>query len=64
MAGNPIFYIDGEDMRVLSFDIMRFFQGVDFEREGINKPILTKEDVELPAWAVTAARRIEFWFHA
>ncbi|KAM1175093.1 hypothetical protein FF1_027558 [Malus domestica] len=48
VAGNPVLYIDAERVRVLSYDITRFFcQEFGF--------------VHVPAWAPRAARRIEFW---
>ncbi|KAJ4840160.1 hypothetical protein Tsubulata_000252 [Turnera subulata] len=34
LAGNPVFYIDDEIVRVLSFDITRFFQEVEFWHMG------------------------------
>lgn len=30
LAGNPVFYVDGGDVRIWSFDIAGFFQQVDF----------------------------------
>lgn len=58
-AGNPVFYVDDGHVRVLSFDLTRFFQEVDFSQIGISK----KENVSLnvPAWAATEPRRIQFW---
>ncbi|KAL1060498.1 hypothetical protein V6Z11_1Z093900 [Gossypium hirsutum] len=66
MAGNPVFYVDGEEVRILSFDVNRFFQEVEFlRRGGVFKPFMRKRrngvDNKVPAWAATAARRIEFW---
>ncbi|XVE86937.1 hypothetical protein DITRI_Ditri18aG0075300 [Diplodiscus trichospermus] len=66
MAGNPVFYVDGEEVRILSFDISRFFQEVEFLRKGgVFKPFMRKKtnsvNKNVPAWAATAARRIEFW---
>ncbi|XP_022740406.1 uncharacterized protein LOC111292346 [Durio zibethinus] len=66
VAGNPVFYVDGEEVRILSFDITRFFQEVEFlRRGGVVKPFMRKKTNSVtnnvPAWAATAARRIEFW---
>ncbi|KAK8496252.1 hypothetical protein V6N13_034677 [Hibiscus sabdariffa] len=62
VAGNPVFYVDGEEVRILSFDVTRFFQEVEFlRRGGVFKPFMRRKNNKLPAWAATAARRIEFW---
>ncbi|GKU98746.1 hypothetical protein SLEP1_g11703 [Rubroshorea leprosula] len=63
LAGNPVFYIDGEDVRILSYDVTSFFQEVEFIQVGcVLKPFLRKNcNVNRPAWAATTARRIEFW---
>ncbi|PPD80877.1 hypothetical protein GOBAR_DD22202 [Gossypium barbadense] len=63
MAGNPVFYVDDEEVRILSFDVNRFFQEVEFlRRGGVFKPFMRKRrngvDNKVPAWAATAARRI------
>ncbi|XP_021274322.1 uncharacterized protein LOC110409337 [Herrania umbratica] len=66
MAGNPFFYVDGDEVRILSFDITRFFQEVEFlRRRGVFKPFTRKKNNSVnnnvPAWAATTARRIDFW---
>ncbi|XWS33432.1 hypothetical protein CRYUN_Cryun22dG0082300 [Craigia yunnanensis] len=66
MVGNPVFYVDGEEVRILSFDITRFFQEVEFlRRGGVFKPFMRRKtktvNNNVPAWAATSARRIEFW---
>ncbi|XVF59186.1 hypothetical protein PTKIN_Ptkin07bG0255100 [Pterospermum kingtungense] len=66
MAGNPVFYVDGDEVRILNFDITRFFQEVEFlRRGGVVKPFMRRQtssvNKKLPAWAATRARRIEFW---
>ncbi|GMI86534.1 hypothetical protein HRI_002322700 [Hibiscus trionum] len=66
VAGNPVFYVDGEEVRILSFDVTRFFQEVEFLRGGgVFKPFMRRKsngvNHKVPAWAATAARRIEFW---
>ncbi|XVF15361.1 hypothetical protein REPUB_Repub09cG0145600 [Reevesia pubescens] len=66
VAGNPVFYVDGEEVRILSFDITRFFQEVEsLRRGGAFKPFMRRKtngvNNNVPAWAATAARRIEFW---
>ncbi|KAK3211049.1 hypothetical protein Dsin_015755 [Dipteronia sinensis] len=58
MAGNPVFYIDVEEVKVLSFDVAGFFKQVDFFQVvggGVFKPL------HMPAWAAKEARRIRFW---
>ncbi|KAJ9177436.1 hypothetical protein P3X46_012657 [Hevea brasiliensis] len=66
-AGNPVFYVDDGGVRVLSFDVARFFQEVEFLQTGVHfirpgiLPRNQKIPINVPAWAATAARRIEFW---
>ncbi|KAF2295678.1 hypothetical protein GH714_033557 [Hevea brasiliensis] len=66
-AGNPVFYIDDGGVRVLSFDVARFFQEVEFLQIGLHfirpgtLPRNQKIPINVPAWAATTARRIEFW---
>ncbi|KAI6699413.1 hypothetical protein NL676_013737 [Syzygium grande] len=61
-AGNPVFYIDGGDVHVLSFDLAGFFQEFEWLRIGVFRPARTVPPrVGTPAWAATAPRRIEFW---
>lgn len=55
MAGNPVFYVNGGDVRVFSFDIAGFFQKVEFLQ------FSRGSGIKAPPWAATAARRIEFW---
>ncbi|KAE8709590.1 agamous-like MADS-box protein AGL61-like isoform X1 [Hibiscus syriacus] len=69
VAGNPVFYVDGEEVRIMSFDVTRFFQEVDFfRRGGVSKPFMRRKSNgvsnKVPAWAATSARRIEFWTDA
>lgn len=66
LSGNPVFYVDTEEIRILSFDITRFFQELELlTRSGVSKPFMRKKansvNVNVPAWAATAPRRIEFW---
>lgn len=57
MAGNPVFYIDTEEVRVLSFDLAGFFKQVDeFVKAGGGGGVL-----DMPAWAAKEPRTIEFW---
>lgn len=55
VAGNPVFYVNGGDVRVFSFDITGFFQEAEF----LN--ISRTSRIKAPAWAATAPRRIDFW---
>ncbi|KAE8655840.1 agamous-like MADS-box protein AGL61-like isoform X1 [Hibiscus syriacus] len=66
VAGNPVFCVDGEEVRILSFDVTRFFQDVEFfRRRGVSMPFMRRKsnavNNKVPAWAATSARRIEFW---
>lgn len=64
MAGNPVFYIDTEEVKVLSFDLSAFFKEIEFVKagSGVFKPLARKSKVlDMPAWAAKEARRIEFW---
>ncbi|PRQ48328.1 hypothetical protein RchiOBHm_Chr2g0109461 [Rosa chinensis] len=47
LAGNPVFYIDSQSVRVLSFDVTGFFREFGM--------------AHAPAWAPKEARRLEFW---
>ncbi|KAL5556721.1 hypothetical protein UlMin_038957 [Ulmus minor] len=53
-AGNPIFLVDGENVRLLSYDITGFFQEFEFLNVGALRPV----------WAAKEARRVEFWTEA
>ncbi|GAV86345.1 hypothetical protein CFOL_v3_29776 [Cephalotus follicularis] len=68
LAGNPVFYVDDKEVRVLSFDVSGFFQKIDqLLQVGVFfNPLLSTSDhhdsnINVPAWAATVARRIEFW---
>ncbi|CAI9780809.1 unnamed protein product [Fraxinus pennsylvanica] len=56
MAGNPVFYVHGGEVKLWSFDIAGFFRRVEFRIE--NEEYLR---LDAPPWAATEARRIEFW---
>lgn len=61
-AGNPVFYIDGGDVRVLSFDLAGFFQEFEWRRIGVFRPARkVPPRIGTPAWAAKEPRRIEFW---
>ena len=55
IAGNPVFYVKGSDVRVSSFDVSGFFQEAEF----LN--VSSTSRINSPAWTATTARRIEFW---
>ncbi|KAK6152827.1 hypothetical protein DH2020_012466 [Rehmannia glutinosa] len=67
MAGNPVFYVYGGDVRLWSFDIAGFFQRFEFGMGGgggeevSRRPRILSGFCAAPAWAATEARRIEFW---
>lgn len=62
LAGNPVFYIDSEEVRVLSFDLAGFFKEVEFVKAaGRNNGVSKSKVLGMPAWAAKEARRIEFW---
>ncbi|KAF4402111.1 hypothetical protein CsatB_024080 [Cannabis sativa] len=61
-AGNPIFYVDGDEVWILSYDITRFFQDFEFLNGGGGiRRSSEYTRVNAPAWAATTAREIEFW---
>ncbi|KAJ8765644.1 hypothetical protein K2173_014766 [Erythroxylum novogranatense] len=70
VAGNPVFYVDDRHVCVLSFDVARFFQELEFLqlRLDVTEPVYwsrkEKLSVNVPAWASTAAKRVEFWSEA
>ncbi|XP_038982931.1 uncharacterized protein LOC103707656 [Phoenix dactylifera] len=55
LAGNPVFYVRGCDVRCAGFDLADFFQREEgqFRRKGGAPPP--------PAWAAREARRVEVW---
>ncbi|KAG8373813.1 hypothetical protein BUALT_Bualt11G0064100 [Buddleja alternifolia] len=64
MAGNPVFYVHGGDVKLWSNDIAGFFTQVEFRMNGgdeiLRKPRVS-DLLSAPAWAATEARGIEFW---
>ncbi|KAK1269819.1 hypothetical protein QJS04_geneDACA022121 [Acorus gramineus] len=54
LAGNPVFFIRGGDVRCAGFDLADFFQRGVIE-------IGDSSAIEAPAWAATSAREIVFW---
>ncbi|EYU44537.1 hypothetical protein MIMGU_mgv1a018662mg [Erythranthe guttata] len=65
VAGNPVFYVHGGDVRLWSFDISGFFQRIEFRMSGGGGEVSRRQTLSslfaAPAWAATEARRIEFW---
>ncbi|CAK9184103.1 unnamed protein product [Ilex paraguariensis] len=62
LAGNPIFYVHGCEIRLWSFDLVGFFQQVEFKmNDGVLRRQSLSNLLNVPAWAATEARRIEFW---
>lgn len=53
MAGNPVFFIQGCDFKLSSFDVSGFFQNVELW------PASAK--LSSPIWAATSPREVEFW---
>ncbi|KAL3526932.1 hypothetical protein ACH5RR_011588 [Cinchona calisaya] len=62
LAGNPVFYVHGGDVKLWSFDIAGFFHQAEFriDEDALRRPTLSKL-FNTPAWAATEPRRIEFW---
>ncbi|XP_062101268.1 uncharacterized protein LOC133807121 [Humulus lupulus] len=61
-AGNPVFYVDGEEVRILSYDITGFFQDFEFLNGGGGiRRSSANSRVNAPAWAAKSAREIELW---
>ncbi|XP_073152505.1 uncharacterized protein [Henckelia pumila] len=66
VAGNPVFYVHGGEVRLWSFDIAGFFQQFEFRiTSGDSDKVLRRPRLSdlltAPAWAATEARRIELW---
>ncbi|KAL7141565.1 hypothetical protein ABFS83_08G062100 [Erythranthe nasuta] len=68
VAGNPVFYVHGGDVRLWSFDVSGFFQQIEFRMSGggagggeVSRRQTLSSLFAAPAWAATEARRIEFW---
>lgn len=61
LAGNPVFFVKGGDVRISSFDVAGFFEQTDFGREDCVCQSELSARMKPPAWAATAASRIEFW---
>ncbi|KAK6923194.1 hypothetical protein RJ641_011498 [Dillenia turbinata] len=62
-AGNPVFYVNGGDIRVSNFDVTRFFQQSDFlpAKVSVTNSAESTFSCEAPVWAASEARRIDFW---
>ncbi|KAI3679141.1 hypothetical protein L2E82_51611 [Cichorium intybus] len=60
LAGNPVFYIDGLDVRLWSYDVVGFFQQTEF-KGGALRPRRLGHFLSAPLWAATESRTIEFW---
>lgn len=63
MAGNPVLCVDNEGVRILSCDITGFFQEFEFLHVG-DLGLSKRLNVNVPAWAAKAAKRVEFWTEA
>ncbi|KAG6512586.1 uncharacterized protein LOC121978709 [Zingiber officinale] len=53
LAGNPVFYVRGGDVKLAGLDLADFFR-----RE---RPRGWAAGAPVPAWAATSARRVDFW---
>ncbi|CAO2830304.1 unnamed protein product [Amaranthus hypochondriacus] len=60
LAGNPIFYVHGSDVKLLSIDVGGFFKETEFRRKDCLCKRHTVEKNTTPPWA-QSARRVEFW---
>ncbi|KAK8943645.1 hypothetical protein KSP40_PGU010480 [Platanthera guangdongensis] len=56
IAGNPIFYVRGKDVRCCGFDLADFFY-----REEVAFLPAARLPAPAPSWAATEARRVEVW---
>ncbi|KAL2906656.1 Endoribonuclease YbeY [Bienertia sinuspersici] len=63
LAGNPVFYVHGGDVRLLSADVGGFFKETAFWRKDCVRRRRRNADNVAPAW-VEEARRVEFWTDA
>lgn len=62
LAGNPVYYVNGGDVKLWSYDVVAFFQQTEFKgNEGVLKRPSLSNLFSSPAWAQTEAKRIEFW---
>ncbi|KAI3747825.1 hypothetical protein L6452_10502 [Arctium lappa] len=60
LAGNPVFYVNGLDVKLWCNDVVGFFQETEF-KDGVLRPMRAVNCLSAPVWAATEARRIEFW---
>lgn len=60
LAGNPIFYVNGLDVKLWSNDVVGFFQQTEF-KDGVLRRMRPANPLSAPVWAATEARKIEFW---
>ncbi|KVI08911.1 uncharacterized protein LOC112516342 [Cynara cardunculus var. scolymus] len=60
LAGNPIFYVNGLDVKLWSNDVVGFFQHTEF-KDGELREMRPANLLSAPVWAATEARKIEFW---
>ncbi|KMT17164.1 hypothetical protein BVRB_2g040740 [Beta vulgaris subsp. vulgaris] len=63
LAGNPVFYVHGGDVRLLSVDVGGFFKETEFWRKGWVWTRSTRDKNAIPAWA-QRTRRITLWTEA
>ncbi|XP_021729550.1 uncharacterized protein LOC110696514 [Chenopodium quinoa] len=65
LAGNPVFYVHGSDVRLLSADVGGFFKETEFWRKDCvwRTRRSNNKNNTTPAWA-QEARRVEFWTEA
>ncbi|XP_022950029.1 uncharacterized protein LOC111453239 [Cucurbita moschata] len=59
MAGNPVFHLDGGEIRVSSFDLAGFFQTHEYSQ--LSEAETDRSMIDSPAWAATEARAVDFW---
>lgn len=57
LAGNPVFYVRGGDVRCAGFDLADFFQREEVQFQSNNR----LGAPPAPAWAAKEARRVEVW---
>ncbi|KAF8410285.1 hypothetical protein HHK36_002810 [Tetracentron sinense] len=64
LAGNPVFFVHGGDIRYSGFDVADFFQQVEFrQKNSIFQPVNSSNSstMKAPVWAAKATRGIQFW---
>ncbi|KAD5960925.1 hypothetical protein R6Q59_013949 [Mikania micrantha] len=60
LSGNPVFYVNGSEIKVCSYDVIGLFHQIEF-KDGVVSGMRLGHFLNPPVWAASEARRIQFW---